>query len=174
MQSSSWRSSARSPSRASFAIFWPSANRHRNAGGGLGPPPFGALWGAGGGGKKGLQPVPAPRQHAGGPIPIPGGHPGCRGCRRDVGCTDVSAKHIERDVECSRGAEGEPRRRLEHKIALHKAASEVRYVVIFNNGSPTEPNGVSELSLAPHRVTLLTTKHSPAEIARKKSLQGWG
>ena len=35
---------------------------------------------------------------------------------------------------------------MEHKIALHKAASEVRYIVIFNNGSPTEPNGVSELS----------------------------
>jgi hypothetical protein len=48
------------------------------------------------------------------------------------------------------------------KIALHKAASEVRYVVIFNNGSPTEPNGVSELSLAPHRAAVLTTKHSPA------------
>jgi hypothetical protein len=40
---------------------------------------------------------------------------------------------------------------LEHKIALHKAASEVRYVVVFNNGGTTEPNGVSELSLAPHR-----------------------
>jgi hypothetical protein len=54
--------------------------------------------------------------------------------------------------------------------SLHKAASEVRYIVIFNNGSPTEPNVVSELlSLAPHRVTVLTTKHSPAEIARKKS-----
>jgi hypothetical protein len=48
----------------------------------------------------------------------------------------------------------------------------VRYIVIFNNGSPTEPNGVSELSLAPHRVTMLTTKHSPAEIARKKSRVG--
>jgi hypothetical protein len=68
---------------------------------------------------------------------------------------------------------GEPRRRLEHKIALHKAASEVRYIVIFNNGSPTEPNGVSELSLAPHhRATMLTTRHSPAEIARKKSRVG--
>jgi hypothetical protein len=62
---------------------------------------------------------------------------------------------------------------LEHKIALHKAASEVRYIVIFNNGSPTEPNGVSELSLAPHRATVLTTsKHSPAEIARKKPRVG--
>ena len=71
-----------------------------------------------------------------------------------------------------RSVTGEPRRRLEHKIALHKAASEVRYIVIFNNGSPTEPNGVSELSLAPHRVTMLTTKHSPAEIARKKSRVG--
>jgi hypothetical protein len=28
---------------------------------------------------------------------------------------------------------GKPRRRLEHKISLHKAASEVRYVVIFNH-----------------------------------------
>jgi hypothetical protein len=35
---------------------------------------------------------------------------------------------------------------LDHKIALHKAASEVRYIVIFNNGSPTEPNGVSAVS----------------------------
>jgi hypothetical protein len=70
-----------------------------------------------------------------------------------------------------RSVTGEPRRRLEHKIALHmhKAASEVRYVVIFNNGSPNEPNGVSELSLAPHGVTMLTTRHPPAEIARKKS-----
>jgi hypothetical protein len=41
---------------------------------------------------------------------------------------------------------GEPRRRLEHKISLHKAASEVRYIPIFNNGSTTAPNGVSELS----------------------------
>ena len=61
---------------------------------------------------------------------------------------------------------------MEHKIALHKAASEVRYIVIFNNGSPTEPNGVSELGLAPHRVTMLTTKHSPAKITRKKSRVG--
>jgi hypothetical protein len=28
-----------------------------------------------------------------------------------------------------RSVTGEPRRRLEHKIALHKAASEVRYIV---------------------------------------------
>jgi hypothetical protein len=56
------------------------------------------------GGKPRLKPVPAPRQHAGGPIPIPGGHPGCRGCRRDVGCTDISATHVKRDVDCSRGA----------------------------------------------------------------------
>jgi hypothetical protein len=43
---------------------------------------------------------------------------------------------------------GEPRRHaLEHKILLHKAASEVRYITIFNNGSTTGPNGVSELSL---------------------------
>ena len=61
---------------------------------------------------------------------------------------------------------------MEHKIALHKAASEVRYIVIFNNGSPTEPNGVSELGLAPHRATMLTTKHPLAEIARKKSRAG--
>jgi hypothetical protein len=47
----------------------------------------------------------APRQNAGGPIPIPGGQPGGRGCRPDVGCTDVSAKHIDRDVDCSRGTE---------------------------------------------------------------------
>jgi hypothetical protein len=63
----------------------------------------------------------------------------------------------------------EPRRHLEHKISLHKAASEVRYIVIFNNGSTTGPNGVSELSLAPHRATVLTNTHSPAEIARNKS-----
>jgi hypothetical protein len=37
---------------------------------------------------------------------------------------------------------GEPRRRLEHNISLHKAAIEVRYIVFFNNGSTTEPNGV--------------------------------
>jgi hypothetical protein len=69
---------------------------------------------------------------------------------------------------------GELRRHLEHKISLHKAASEVRYIVVFNNGSTTEPNGASELSLAPHGVTMLTTKHSPAEIARKKSGVGVG
>jgi hypothetical protein len=50
---------------------------------------------------------------------------------------------------------GEPYRRLEHKISLHKAASEVRYIVIFNNGSTTGPNGVSELSLAPLKVSLI-------------------
>jgi hypothetical protein len=61
---------------------------------------------------------------------------------------------------------------LEHKILLHKAASEVHHIVIFNNGSTLlglMANGVSELGLAPHRVAMLTTKHSPAEIARKKS-----
>jgi hypothetical protein len=41
-------------------------------------------------------------------------------------------------------------------------------------GSTTEPNGVSELSLAPHRATVLTTKHSLAEIARKKPRAGVG
>jgi hypothetical protein len=61
-----------------------------------------------------------------------------------------------------RSVTGEPRRRFEHNLSLHKAASEVRYIVIFNNGSTTEPNGVSELSLTPHRATVLTTKHSPA------------
>jgi hypothetical protein len=44
-----------------------------------------------------------------------------------------------------RSVTGEP-----HRILLHKAASEVRYIVTFNNGSTTEPNGVSELGLAPH------------------------
>ena len=58
---------------------------------------------------------------------------------------------------------------MEHKIALHKAASEVRYIVNFNNGSTTEPNGVSELSLALHRGTVVATKRPPAEIALKKS-----
>jgi hypothetical protein len=48
-------------------------------------------------------------------------------------------------------------------------AAEVRYIVIPNNSSTTEAYGVRELSLAPHRATMLTTKHSPAEIARKKS-----
>ena len=57
------------------------------------------------GGEPRLELAPAPLQHAGCPIPIPGGHPGCRGCRRDVGCTDVSATHVKRDVDCSRGAE---------------------------------------------------------------------
>jgi hypothetical protein len=64
---------------------------------------------------------------------------------------------------------GEPRRRLAHKISLHKAASEVRYIVNFNNGSSTEPNGVSELGLAPHRVTMLATKHPPAERRERES-----
>jgi hypothetical protein len=49
---------------------------------------------------------------------------------------------------------GEPRIHLEHKISLHKAASEVRYVLIFNNGSTTGPNGAGELGLAPHRATV--------------------
>jgi hypothetical protein len=66
---------------------------------------------------------------------------------------------------------GEPRRRLEHKIALHKAASEVRYKVNFNNGSTTEPNGVSELGLAPHRATVLTTKRSPAERRERERVR---
>jgi hypothetical protein len=35
---------------------------------------------------------------------------------------------------------------LEHKISLHKAASEVRCIVNFNNGSTTGPNGVSVFS----------------------------
>jgi hypothetical protein len=69
---------------------------------------------------------------------------------------------------------GEPRRHLEHKISLHKAASEVRHIVIFNKGSTTGPNGVSELGLAPHGVTVLTTKHSPDKIALKKSGVGVG
>ena len=63
---------------------------------------------------------------------------------------------------------------MEHKISLHKAASEVRYIVNFNNGSTTEPNGVSELSLALHRGTVVTTKHPLAGIARKKSRVGVG
>jgi hypothetical protein len=49
--------------------------------------------------------------------------------------------------------------------------------MIFNNGSTTGPNGVSaELGLAPYwvTVTVLTTKHSPAKIARKKSRVGVG
>jgi hypothetical protein len=39
----------------------------------------------------------------------------------------------------------------------------VRYVVNFNNGSTTEPNGVSEFILTAHVVPVVTTKHSPAE-----------
>jgi hypothetical protein len=65
--------------------------------------------------------------------------------------------------------------------ALHKAASEVRYLVIFSTTAAllgvllTEPNnGASGLGLAPHRATVLTTKHSPAESARKKSGVGVG
>jgi hypothetical protein len=50
----------------------------------------------------------------------------------------------------------------------------VRYIANFNNGSTTGPNGVSELCLAPHRATVLTTKHAPAEIARKKPVVGVG
>jgi hypothetical protein len=75
-----------------------------------------------------------------------------------------------------RSVTGEPRRRSEPKISLHKAASGVRYIVIFNSGSTTGSNGVSELGLAPHRaavfatkLVLLSTKHPPAEVARKKS-----
>ena len=63
---------------------------------------------------------------------------------------------------------------MEHKIALHKAASEVRYIVIFNNGSTTEPNGVSELSLAPHRVTVLTILLSTPQLKLRERSQGWG
>jgi hypothetical protein len=43
-----------------------------------------------------------------------------------------------------RAGTGEPRRRVEPKIALQKAAREVRYIVIFDNGSTTEPNGVRQ------------------------------
>jgi hypothetical protein len=36
---------------------------------------------------------------------------------------------------------------MEHKIPLHKAASEVRYIVIFNNGSTTElPSPMASVS----------------------------
>ncbi len=63
---------------------------------------------------------------------------------------------------------------MEHKIALHKAASEVRYIVIFNNGSPTEPNGVSELSLAPHRATVLSILLSTPQLKSLERSQGWG
>ena len=63
---------------------------------------------------------------------------------------------------------------MEHKISLHKAASEVRYIVIFNNGSPTEPNGVSELSLAPHRATVLTILLSTLRLKSLERSQGWG
>jgi hypothetical protein len=59
-------------------------------------------------------------------------------------------------------------------LLLEVAHSEVRYIVNFNNGSTTGPNGVSELGLAPHRATVLTTKHSPVEIAREKSGVGVG
>jgi hypothetical protein len=64
---------------------------------------------------------------------------------------------------------GEPRRRLAHKIPLHKAASEVRYIVNFNNGSTTGPNGVSEFILTAHVVPVVTTKHSPAERRERES-----
>jgi hypothetical protein len=48
-------------------------------------------------------------------------------------------------------------------------------MVIFNNGSSTTgPNGVSELGLAPHRASVLTTKHSPAKITRMASGVGVG
>jgi hypothetical protein len=69
----------------------------------------------------------------------------------------------------ARSVTGEPLRHSEHKISLHKMACEVRYIVIFNNGSTTGPNGVSELSLAPHRFAVFTTKHPLAEVARNKS-----
>jgi hypothetical protein len=59
-----------------------------------------------------------------------------------------------------------------HGRAAQALGSEVRYVVIYNNGSPTEPNGVSELGLAPHRVTVLTT--STLRLKSLERSQGWG
>jgi hypothetical protein len=56
-----------------------------------------------------------------------------------------------------RSVTGELHRRLKHKISLHTAASEVRYIVAFNNGSTTEPNGASELGSVPQRATVPTT-----------------
>jgi hypothetical protein len=65
---------------------------------------------------------------------------------------------------------GEPRRRLAHKISLHnKAASEVRFIVNFNNGSTTGPNGVSEFILTTHMALVVTTKHPPAERRERES-----
>jgi hypothetical protein len=68
---------------------------------------------------------------------------------------------------------GEPRRHLEHKISLHKAASEVRYIAISNNGSTTERNGVSKLGLrhtGPHCLLLSTLRLKSLE---KKQGRGW-
>jgi hypothetical protein len=47
-------------------------------------------------------------------------------------------------------------------MSLHKAASKVRYEVIFNSGSATETNGASELELGGG------ARAVPAEVARKK------
>jgi hypothetical protein len=76
----------------------------------------------------------------------------------------------------ARSVTGEPRRRLEHKISLHNKARSKRGALlnIFNNGSTTGPNGVIKLGLAPYMVTVLTTKHSPAEVARTKEVRGGG
>jgi hypothetical protein len=77
--------------------------------------------------------------HAGGEkrghLAAPGRQTKWGGCRKGPLASDMHYALV-------RSVTGEPRRRLEHKIALHKAANEVRYIVIFNNGSPTEPNGV--------------------------------
>jgi hypothetical protein len=70
------------------------------------------------------------------------------------------AKGLSHLILVRRSVTGEPRKRLEHKISLHKAASEVRYVVNFNNGSTTEPNGVSEFIL-----TVLTAHVVPVAVA---------
>jgi hypothetical protein len=70
-------------------------------GGGLDLPQ--PLWGAGGAEKGAHNPEQAPAS-------IPEVQPGCTGCRPHPGCTDVSATHVKRDVEYSRGAEHGPLR----------------------------------------------------------------
>ena len=45
----------------------------------------------------------------------------------------------------------------------------MRYIVTFNNGSPTDPNVVSKFILTAHVVPVVATKHSPAERRERES-----
>jgi hypothetical protein len=68
-----------------------------------------------------------------------------------IGCWLADVRVSEWPSDIGPFSHGRAHRRLEHKISLHKAASEVRDIVIVNNGITTKPHGISELGLAPHR-----------------------